>query len=106
MISANTVTNTTAHVGVRWLFSFRHRLCPGTAPSRENAYVIRDALVTQAMPQNSWPTVEITSTALAAAELSAVSMIDCEVPPAALMALTCVAANVNASSTIQPITTE
>ena len=91
---------------MRWLFSRRHRLWPGTAPSRENANVIREALVTQAMPQNSWPTVEIISTALAAAELSAVSMIDCEVPPAASIALTWVAANVSASSTIQPNTAE
>ena len=55
--------------------SRRHRLCPGTAPSREKANVIRDALVTHAIPQNSWPIVEIRSTALAAAEVSAVSMI-------------------------------
>ena len=47
----------------------------GDAPSRENANVIREALVTQAMPQKSWPIVEIRSTALAAAELSAVSRI-------------------------------
>src|SRR5580704_12613023 len=102
MISATTVTNTTAHVGVLFLPSRRHRLWPGTAPSRENANVIREALVTHAIPQNSWPTVEITSTALAAAELSALSMIDCEVPPAALIVLTWVAANVSASSTAQP----
>ena len=61
----------------------RHRLWPGTAPSRENAKVIRDALVTQAMPQNNWPMVEITSTALAAEDVRADSMIDWEVPPAA-----------------------
>ena len=41
-------------------------------------------------------------TALAAAEVSAVSMIDCEAPPAALIAFVFVAANVSASSTIQP----
>ncbi len=49
----------------------RHRLWPGTAPSRENANVMREALVTHAMPQNSWPTVEIRITALAPAEVSA-----------------------------------
>ena len=53
MMNAHTATNTTAQLGVRWLLSRRHRLWPGTAPSRENANVIRDALVTQAMPQNS-----------------------------------------------------
>src|SRR5450755_573452 len=72
MISAHTQTNRTAHVGVLFLPSRRHRLWPGTAPSRENANVIRDALVTQAMPQNSCPTVEIRMTALAAVEVSAV----------------------------------
>ncbi len=72
MISANTQTNSTAQVGVWFFPSRRHRLCPGIAPSRENANVIREALVTHAIPQNSWPTVEIRSTALAAAELSAV----------------------------------
>src|ERR1035438_5185383 len=72
MISANTQTNSTAQVGVRFLPSLRHRLCPGTAPSRENANVIREALVTHAIPQNSWPIVEIRITAFAADELSAV----------------------------------
>ena len=75
MISANTTTNSTDQVGVRLLPSRRHRLWPGTAPSREKANVIREALVTQAIPQNSWPIVEIRSTAFAAAEVSAVSMI-------------------------------
>ena len=28
---------------------------PGTAPSRLNAYIIRDALVMHAMPQKTWP---------------------------------------------------
>ena len=70
--SANTHTNSTDQVGVLFFPSRRHRLCPGTAPSRENANVIREALVTHAMPQNSWPMVEIRITALAAAELRAV----------------------------------
>src|SRR5437764_2453084 len=102
MIAANTITKNTAHVGVRFLPSLRHRLCPGTAPSRENANVMRDALVRQAMPQKICPTVAMTSTALAAADVSALSMIDCDVPPAALIALTFVAAKVRASSTAQP----
>ena len=72
MISANDETNSTDQVGVRFLPSRRHSRCPGTAPSRENANVIREALVDAAMPQNSCPTVEIRSTAFAAAELSAV----------------------------------
>src|ERR1700752_727548 len=75
MISANKTTNSTDQLGVRFFPSRRQRLWPGTAPSRENANVMRDALVTQAIPQNSWPIVEISSTALAAAEVSADSMI-------------------------------
>src|ERR1700684_2184037 len=64
-------TNSTAHVGVRFLPRRRHSLWPGTAPSRENANVIREALVTHAIPQKIWPIVEIRITALAAAVLSA-----------------------------------
>src|ERR1700726_2120595 len=99
MIAANTTTNATDHVGVRFLPRRRQRLCPGTAPSRENANVMREALVTQAIPQNSWPTVEIRITAFAAAPLRALSMI-----PSAGYALVstifvCVAAKVSASRT-------
>src|SRR5271154_4936834 len=75
MTSANTTTNSTDHVGVRLFPSRRHRLWPGTAPSRENGKVIREALVAHAIEQNSWPIVEITRTALAAAEVRAVSTI-------------------------------
>src|ERR1035438_2562449 len=71
MMRANTHTKNTAHVGVRFAPSLRHRFCPGTAPPRENANVIRDALVMQAIPQKSFPIVEIRITALAAEELSA-----------------------------------
>src|SRR3954449_10069600 len=76
------------------------------ARSRENAYHVRDALVSPAMPQNSWPTVQISSTALADAELSAVVMIGIDPPPPALMSLMCVAANSSASSTNQPAIAE
>ena len=38
-------------------------------PSRENAKHIREALVRQAMPQKSWPTVEMISSALKAARV-------------------------------------
>ena len=72
-MAANSTTNKTAQVGVRLAPSRRHRLWPGTAPSRENANVIREALVTQAIPQNSWPMVETRMTALAAHVFRAVS---------------------------------
>jgi hypothetical protein len=62
--------------------------------------------VTQAIPQKSWPMVEITSTALAADDVRADSMIDWEVPPAASIAFVCVAAKVSASSTNHPNTAE
>src|SRR4051812_804471 len=77
---------------------------PGTARSRENAYIMREQLVTQAMPQNSWPIVAITTTALFAAGVSALPNTASDEPAPALTASTSVAANVIASSTIQPPT--
>ena len=62
---ANTAPNSTAQVGVLFAPRRRHRLCPGTAPSREKANIIREQLVRQAMPQKSWPIVEMKITALA-----------------------------------------
>ena len=64
--------------------------------------------MTQAMPQNSCPTVEIRITALAAAELSArleiASAGYAGLQDRRLLAL--LAAKVSASSTIQPTTAE
>src|SRR5579884_1553579 len=99
MMPAKAHTKRTAQVGVRFFPNRRHRLCPGTAPSREKAKVIRDALVVQAIPQNSCPTVEISSTALAAAVVSAVVMIGIAVV-CAVMALGWMAANVSARRTM------
>src|SRR3954452_22217358 len=65
---------------------------------------MRDALVTQDMPQNSWPTVAARITNFAAEVDSALWMIAIDEPPPAFTALTSVAANVSASSTNQPIT--
>src|SRR3954452_15068691 len=69
---------------------------------------MRDALVRQAMPQNSWPTVAISTTIFADPEPSAESMIAIEDPrpqplPGSLMNFVSVAAKVSASSTNQPI---
>ena len=36
-------------------------MCPGIAPSRENANIIRDADVTDAVPQKNCATTAITS---------------------------------------------
>src|ERR1700694_4491457 len=110
MISANAATNRTAKVGVPFLLSLDHRRQPGTAPSREKASVIREALVRQAMPQKTWPMTEIRITAFAAAVDSAVTKtareVPCDATLPALIPLTSVAAKVIASSTIQPIAAE
>src|SRR5579884_2820592 len=98
MIPAKAHTNRTDQVGVLFLPSRRHRLCPGTAPSREKANVIREALVAQAIPQNSCPTVEMIRTALAAAVVRALVMIGMAVVWA-VIAFGWMAANVRASRT-------
>ena len=67
---------------------------------------MRDALVTQAMPQKSWPMQEIRITISAAVADSARSKIASDVPPASVIAASSAAANVIASSTIQPISAE
>ena len=54
----------TALNGTPDLLTLEKCRCPGMPRSRENANAIRDALVRQASPQNSWPTVQITNTAL------------------------------------------
>ena len=41
----------TAYTGTRLLATRRHSRCPGMAPSREKANIIRDADVTEAVPQ-------------------------------------------------------
>src|SRR4051794_18667843 len=72
---------------------------------------MREALVRHAMPQNSWPTVAISTTALAEDDPSAVLKMASEEPSpkpllASLIAFVSVAANVIASSTNQPIRPE
>src|SRR5215213_10590879 len=106
MISAAAATNSTAPTGTRLWLSFVQMRHPGTARSRENANVMRDALVTQAMPQNSWPTVEMRMIVSAHPSLIALVKIAGEKPNASSIAVVFVAANVIASSTIQPITAE
>src|SRR4051812_1111484 len=56
----NTIAQT-AYTGTRLLLTRRQRLCPGIAPSREKANIIRDADVTEAVPQKNWATHAITS---------------------------------------------
>src|SRR5437764_2153102 len=101
-----TETAITALNGTRSLFTRRNTYQPGIARSRENAYQVREALVRPAMPQNSWPMVQMSSTAFAAAELSDVVIIGIDPPPAVEMAFTCVDANISARSTNQPAIAE
>ena len=67
---------------------------------------MRDALVTQAMPQNSWPMQEMRITISAAVADSELSRMASEPPPPSLIAPVSVAANVSASSSTQPISAE
>src|SRR5947207_14237145 len=101
MISAATEDASTANIGTRSRFRRRNSAQPGMPRSRENAYQVREQLVSPAAPQNSWPTVQISSTALAAAEVRAGSITGIEPPPFSLIAVTLLAAHTSASSTAQ-----
>src|SRR5947209_11967911 len=106
MASEKNDTASTAKLGTRCLFRRLNSGQPGIPRSRENAYQVREALVSPAAPQKSWPTVAIRITAFAAAEVSALSMSGIEPPPPALIAFTSLAANTSASSTAQPMTAD
>src|SRR5438270_10423435 len=106
MISETTATAITALNGTRLALMRRNSAQPGIPRSRENAYQVRDALVSPAAPQNSWPIVATRITALAAHESRALLKIAIEVPPAPVTAFSSVAANRNASSTAQPAIAE
>ena len=60
-----------AFTGVPLRSTLDHSRQPGIARSRLNAYVIRDMLVTQLMPQKNWPIVEMMMTALKKTGVSA-----------------------------------
>ena len=51
----------TAFTGTRLRATLRHSLEPGTARSREKANIIRDAEVTDAVPQKNCATTAISS---------------------------------------------
>src|SRR3954466_4756376 len=65
---------------------------------------MREQDVTQAMPQNSWPTVAMSTTTFCQLSGSEVANTASELPAPLLIPATSVAANVMASSTIQPPT--
>src|SRR4051794_24864742 len=99
-ISAKTATATTALNGIRRSLTRRQRLEPGTAPSRLNANIIRDALVMQLMPQKNWPTTQMIRIVLVYAEPIELSKTANTVPPPSLTALGLDAAKVIASRTM------
>ena len=101
-----TETAITALNGTRSRLTRRKIAQPGIPRSRENAYQVRDALVSPAAPQKSWPTVAMMRISLAAHESSALVKIAPTKPAPSLTAWTSFAANRNASSTNQPISAE
>ena len=106
MISDAIDTAMTALNGTRLGVSRRNSAQPGIPRSRENAYQVRDALVSPAAPQNSCPTVQMIRTSFAADEVKPFSITGMAPPPALLIASTLVAANSRASSTAQPAIAE
>src|SRR5215203_7527719 len=104
--SEATATAITALNGTRSRLTRRNSDQPGIPRSRENAYQVRDALVSPAAPQNSCPTVAMKITIFAAQGSRALVKIDPTKPPLLLTAPTWVAANRNARRTIQPITAD
>jgi hypothetical protein len=101
MISAATATAITALNGIRrWLTRLQVRQ-PGTAPSRLKAYIMREALVMQLMPQKSWPVAAMMSTVFVQPWLPmALSKTEMDVPPPSVTAFGSAAANVMASNTM------
>src|SRR5690349_21272520 len=61
-ISANSATAITALNGMRLESTLLHSRDPGTAPSRLKAYIMREALVMQLMPQKNCPTTQMIRT--------------------------------------------
>ena len=73
---------------------------PGTAPSRLNAYIMREALVMQLMPQKNCPTTQMMRIVFVQAAVIALSNTANTVPPPSLTAFASPAANVIASRTM------
>src|SRR4051795_7722119 len=93
----------TAYVGTRFAETRRHRFRPGTAPSRENANIIRDAAVTDAAPQKNCATQAITSRNSAHCLLIDVrQMYVMSNAPALIVPATSGIANVTATSRMNP----
>src|SRR3954454_1950197 len=98
----------TAYTGWRALPKVRQVRWNGVAPSREKANSMREAEVTEAMPQKSWATTAITSISSAHCVDVAVCQMYCtmnaapRLPPVDTLSMSGGTANVTASRTIQP----
>src|SRR3954469_18237099 len=99
-------TAITAHSGTRLRFTRPNSPQPGIARSRENAYQVREALVSPAVTQKIWPITAIRITSFAAHESRALVKIAWTAPAASLTAFTSLAANRKARITNQPINAE
>src|SRR4029450_85654 len=106
MLAAHSETAITPLNGTLSRFTRRQIVHPGIARSRENAYQVREALVSPAAPQNSCPTVAITNTSFAAHRSIELVKIVPTKPAESLTSFTSVAANRNASSRNHPITAQ
>src|SRR4051812_6939662 len=105
-ISASTATAMTALNGMRLALTRLHRRDPGTAPSRLNAYIMREALVMQLMPQKNCPTTQMMRMVFTHDVDMALSKTAKTVPPPSLTALVSLAAKVMASRTMYPAIAE
>src|SRR5438045_8024532 len=106
MIRAATETAITALNGTLRVLMRRNSPQPGIPRSRENAYQVREALVSPAAPQNSCPTVQMIRTNFAAHDVRPFSMTGIEPPPAVVIASTFVTENSSASNTAHPAIAE
>src|SRR6478672_5789905 len=103
-IAPATATARAAFTGAWLALTFDHSRCPGTARSRENAYMTRLPAVSAEPPQKNWPTTLMIITALnsdtdnddAKTAIDEPAPYGFPWPP--FMYSTCVAAKVNASS--------
>src|SRR3954452_487039 len=105
-ISANTATAMTALNGIRFSLTRLQIRQPGTAPSRENAYIIRDELVMQLMPQNSCPMTAMMRIALTQLVLIAARNTAGAPPPPLVTAAGSAAPKATASRRVEPIVAE
>src|SRR3954463_1467987 len=99
-ISASTATAMTALNGIRLASTRLHSRDPGTAPSRLKAYIMREALVMQLMPQKNCPTTQMMRIIFVQDVDMALSKTANTVPPPALTAFVSWAAKVIASRTM------